>query len=109
MPKKILYSNFEDIGSIVKVMLEDKEIKKAVTRNNLYLFWKKIVGEKLAESSKPYGMTSNYTMIIACKSSVVAQELTMQKQQILENLEPYAKSLKIKVKDFKFDTKKWEG
>ena len=47
------------------------------------------------------------TMIIACENAVVAQELNLRKTQLIAKLEPYLKSLKIKVKDLRFDPKKW--
>lgn len=104
---KIQYSNFDDVNTIVAKMLGSKEMKKAITRNNLYKFWKTVVGKKLGEKSKPFSMFANGTLVIACESSMVAQELIMRKPQILEKMQPYLKSLYIKVNDLKFDQKKW--
>ncbi len=123
--KKILYSNFEGIDNILASMLDDTSkskknnddefsnntknlIKKAINRNTLYKFWKKAVGEKFGELSYPYGMAPQYTMIIACKNAIVAQELLLRKHEIIEKLAPYTKSLKITVRDLKFDPKKWD-
>lgn len=106
--KKILYSNFDDVGSIINKMLESKELKKAITRNNLYKFWDKVVGKKFSDKSKPFGMYGGGVMIIACQNSAVAQELLLRKPQILEKFQPYLKSLHLKVNDIKFDCKKWE-
>ena len=133
--KKILYSNFEGIDDILSDMLntDTKQpkkykksntkdldfgelnssaknlIKKAINRKTLYKFWNKAVGEKFGKMSFPYGMTANYTMIIACKNAIVAQELILKKLDILENLQPYVKSLNMTVKDLKFDPKKWDN
>lgn len=109
MGKKILYTDFEDIGSIIDKMMESPELKKAVTRSNLYKFWSKIVGKKFAEKSRPYSMMGGGVLIIACANSSIAQELMLQKPQILEKFQPYLKSLRLSVKDMKFDCKKWEG
>lgn len=106
--KKILYTEFEDVNSIIEKMLTSKELKRAITRNNLYKFWDKVVGKKFSEKSKPYGMVGGGVMIIACQNSMVAQELVLQKSQILEKFQPYLKSLHMKVADLKFDCKKWE-
>lgn len=105
--KKILYSDFEDAGSIIEKIMTSKELKKAITRNNLYKFWSKIVGKKFSEKSKPYGMMSGGVMIITCKNAAIAQELMFQKPQILEKFKPFLKSLHLNVKDLKFDCKKW--
>jgi hypothetical protein len=107
--KKVLYTDFEDAGSIVNSMLSSPDFKKAITRNNLYKFWDKIVSKKLAEKSKPYSMSGNGVLIIACENSSVIQELLLQKIQLLNKLQPYLKSLRINVKDLKFDPKKWEN
>lgn len=105
--KKILYTKFQNIDDLLVQMAEDKELKKAITRNNLYKFWSKAAGEKFAKISKPYSMLKGSVMVIACKSSVVAQELMLRKTQILEKLKPYTESLKMNVSDLKFDEKKW--
>jgi len=105
--KKILYTDFVDTATLIEKMLEKKEIKKAITRSNLYKFWEKSAGQKFAQCSKPYSIMGNGTMVIACKNNIVAQELLLKKFQILKKLEPYLKSLKMNVKDLKFDAKKW--
>lgn len=108
MIKKILYTDFEDVGSIVDTMMSSKDFKKAVTRSNLYKFWEKIVGKKFSQKSRPYSMIGGGVLVIACANSAIAQELMLQKPQILEKFQPYLKSLRLKVVDLKFDQKKWE-
>lgn len=105
--KKILYTDFETTQNIVESMLDSKELKKAVTRSNLYKFWDKVVGKKFSEKSKPYSMIGVGVLVVACESPAVAQELMFQKVQILEKFKPYLKSLHLSVKDIKFDCKKW--
>lgn len=108
MIKKDLYTDFEDTASIISTLLSSKDLKRAVTRNNLYKFWDKIVGKKFSAKSRPYGMLGGGTLVIACANSSVSQELMLQKPQILEKFQPYLKSLHLKVTDIKFDQKKWE-
>ncbi len=105
--KKVLYTDFVTTESLVEELLGKKEIKKAITRNNLYKFWGKIASEKFAKKSKPYSMMAGGIMVIACENPIVAQELTLRKTQLLAKFEPYLKSLKLNVKDLKFDPKKW--
>ena len=107
MTNKVLYTDFVGIDSAISEMIEQKEYKKAITRTNLFKFWKKVVGEKFQDNSKPYSMTTNSVMIIACKSSTVAQELMLRKTKILNDIEPYLKSLKMNIKDLRFDVKRW--
>lgn len=87
--------------------MERAEIRKAITRSNLCKFWGKVAGEKFAQNSKPYSMIKGSVMVIACKTPIVAQELMLRKNQLLVKFQPYAESLNIKVKDLKFDAKKW--
>ena len=106
--KKILYTDFETTESLIESMLQSPEMKKALMRNNLYKFWNKAAGKKFSEKSKPYSMMSGGVMVVACENAAVAQELTLQKFQIMEKFKPYAKSLKLNLKDIRFDVKKWE-
>ena len=90
--KKVLYTNFVSTEEIIAEMLENKDIKKAVTRSNLYKFWSKAAGEKFADKSKPYSLLPKGIMVIACENAIVAQELMLKKTQILLKLQPYLKS-----------------
>ncbi len=105
--KKILYTDFETTENLISKMLEQKEIRKAITRNNLYKFWGKIAGAKFAQKSKPYSMLGGGVMVIACENGIVAQELMLKKTQLLVKFKPYLESLKLKVSDLRFDPKKW--
>ena len=107
MTKKVLYTDFTGIDEVISDILEDKSFKKAITRNNLFKFWKQIVGDKFKNKSKPYSMTKNSVMIIACDNPVTAQELMLRKTTILNDFKPYLKSLKITVNDLRFDPKRW--
>ncbi len=105
--KKILYTKFKNVDDIISELMEKTEIKRAVTRSNLCKFWGKVAGEKFAKNSKPYSMVKGSIMVIACKTPTVAQELMLRKTQLLSKFQPYAQSLKITVKDLRFDAKKW--
>ena len=72
----------------------------------MYKFWGKVAGAKFAQKSKPYSLIPGGTMVIACETPAVAQELMLKKTQLLVKLKPYAETLKIKINDLKFDTKK---
>lgn len=107
MTKKVLYTDFESIDEAVAQFLKDKNFKRAITKSNLFKFWKKVVGEKFQDNSKPYSMTGKNVMTVACKNAAVAQELMFRKNKILKELTPYLKSLKLTVKDIRFDVKRW--
>ncbi len=107
--KKILYTDFVSAEELMAELLEQKEFRKAMTRSNLYKFWGKVAGAKFAQKSKPYSMLGGGVMVISCESPTVAQELLLKKTQLLVKFKPYLDSLKMNVKDLRFDTKKWNA
>lgn len=105
--KKVLYTDFEGVDSVISSMMDNPQLKKAITRTNLINFWDKILPVKFKGKSKPYSMLPGYVMVIACENPIVAQELSLYKVILLKKFKPYLKSLRMKVNDFKFDPKKW--
>ena len=106
---KVLYTDFEGVDDIIGAMMDNPQLKKAITRTNMYKFWDSILPEKLKGKSKPYGMLPGGIMTVACQNPVIAQELSLHKIMLIKKFEPYAKSLKMKVIDFKFDSKRWKS
>ena len=104
---KVLYTDFEGVDDIISTMMDNPQLKKALTRTNLYKFWNNILPEKFKNKSKPYGMLPGGIMTVACQNPIVAQELSLHKIMLLKKFEPYAKSLKMRVIDLKFDPKRW--
>ena len=104
---KVLYTDFEGIEDIIGSMMSNPQLKKAITRTNMYKFWDNILPEKHKNKSKPYSMLPGGVMIVACQNPVVAQELSLSKVILLKRFEPYMKSLRIRLTDIKFDPKKW--
>ena len=105
--KKVLYTDFEGVDSVISAMMDNPQLKKAVTKTNLHNFWDKILPQKFKGKSKPYSMLPGGVMVIACQNPIVAQELSLYKVILLKKFEPYLKTLKMRATDFKFDPKKW--
>lgn len=105
--QKILYTDFVSTEELMAELMEKKEIKKAITRSNMYKFWGKVAGAKFAQKSKPYSIMGGGTLVVACETPTVAQELMLKKTQLLVKLKPYIESLNLKISDIRFDTKKW--
>jgi hypothetical protein len=106
---KVLYTDFEGVEDIISSMMDNPQLKKAITKTNLYKFWDSILPEKFRGKSKPFGMLPGGIMTVACQNPIVAQELSLHKIMLIKKFEPYAKSLKIRVQDLKFDPKRWEA
>ena len=104
---KVLYTDFEGVDDIIGSMMDNPQLKKALTRTNLYKFWDSILPEKFRGKSKPFGMLPGGIMTVACQNPIVAQELSLHKIMLIKKFEPYAKSLKMRVIDLKFDPKRW--
>ena len=104
---KVLYTDFEGVEDIIGSMMDNPQLKKAITRTNLFKFWDSILPEKLKGKSRPYGMLPGGIMSVACQNPIIAQELNLQKIMLIKKFEPYAKSLNIRIQDMKFDPKKW--
>ena len=104
---KVLYTDFEGVEDIIGSMMDNPQLKKAITRTNLYKFWDNILPEKFKGKSKPFSMLPGGIMVVACKNPVIAQELSLHKIMLIKKFEPFAKSLKMRVIDIKFDPKKW--
>lgn len=104
---KVLYTDFEGVDDIISSMMDNPQLKKAITRTNLYKFWDSILPEKLKGKSRPYGMLPGGIMSVACQNPIIAQELNLQKIMLIKKFESYAKSLNIRIQDMKFDPKKW--
>lgn len=104
---KVLYTDFEDVESIISSWFDNPQMKKAVTKVNLYKFWDSILPEKYKNKSKPYSMLPRGVMVVACQNAIVAQELTLRKVMLLAKFSPYAKTLGINLSDFRFEPKHW--
>ena len=104
---KVLYTDFEGVDSIIESMMDNPQLKKAVARTNIFNMWDKILPEKYKKKSRPFSMMPGGIMVVACENPVVAQELSLYKIMLLQKFQPYLQSMQMKVKDLKFDPKKW--
>ncbi len=76
------------IKGILAKALAGKGIDKKIERYEFVLHWDKIVGEKLAEVSKP-DYISRKTLIVRVLHPVWSQEFTFMKATLLRKLAPY--------------------
>lgn len=76
------------VKSILSKVLAHRGLDKKVERYGFILHWHEIVGERLAEVSKPDCIV-NRQLIVNVMHPVWAQELTMIKPVLLESLAKY--------------------
>lgn len=78
------------VKGILAKALAYKGLDKKVERYEFILHWREIVGDKIADISKP-DYISRRALIVTVKHSAWAQELTFQKQVLLQKLARYLK------------------
>ena len=78
------------IKGILSKALAGKGIDKKIERYEFVLHWENIVGQKLAEVTKPEYI-SRKTLIVRVLHPVWAQECAFMKAQLLRKLAPYLK------------------
>jgi predicted nucleic acid-binding Zn ribbon protein len=78
------------IKGILAKALAGKGLDKKIERYEFILHWESIVGEKLAEVSKPEYI-SRRALIVRVLHPVWAQELTFMKPTLLRKLAPFLK------------------
>jgi predicted nucleic acid-binding Zn ribbon protein len=64
------------------------EVKERLSQVAALSKWSEIVGEELAEHTRPIKLSPEL-LTVAVPSSVWAQELTMRKFEIIEKVRPY--------------------
>lgn len=106
--KKIKYSDFESIHEIIGQI--DLKYDQSIENNKSLLFeeWKNIIGEKISSLSKPVELSDKNLLKISCANSFVANELFMQKQNLIVIINEKAKEYNLKVRDLIFDYKSWK-
>jgi len=83
-------TDFALIKGILAKALAGKGLDRKIDRYEFILHWDKIVGEKLAEVSRPEYI-SRRALIVRVMHPVWAQELTFMKAHLLRKLAPYLK------------------
>ena len=105
---KINYLEMSDIAELLDNIKKEKKFDTAIKTNTLFGFWKKISGKKFANVSKCDQLNTKGVLTVACKSSIVSNELLMFKEELLRQLNIYAKPLDLAVSDIVFSHKIWK-
>lgn len=106
--KKINNSDFELIQNIIENIDLNYETTQQQAKEELFNSWEEIIGNKISKFSKLFEISADNILTIICKDSFVANELYFEKEKILSLINEKAEKLGIKLKDIKFDYKKWK-
>lgn len=104
-------NNFDNLGSVLSSLKQQLGLDYGVKQQEFARLWAKIVGPKFQNSSKVAYIYSKYgsdVLMVGVSSSVVAQELTFFKNDILEKIKTVAKDFNYNIKEIYFDPKLWE-
>ena len=105
------YSEFSKLADVLnESVLADKRygqaLNKCVSFGTFFSFWENIVGKRFVKISIPYNLKGT-THLVSVVNSVVVQEMSLYKADILKKMEPYAKGLNFTINDIRFDYKNW--
>lgn len=106
--KRLNNSDFDLIQNIIKDIDFNYEETSQLKKEELFGLWKDIIGEKISKFSKPMDLSSDGILTIACSDSFVANELYFEKDKIFSLLQEKSEKMGIKLKDIKFDYRKWK-
>ncbi len=99
---------FESLQSVIKDLQFNYDEKKIEKEEALTEYWKETVGKKISQYSKFYEISADNVLTIVCSDSFVANELYLEKDKLTRLMEEKTKNLGIKIKDIKFNYKKWK-
>ena len=84
-------SGFHGVGQILKDTLKHRRLDKRIQQELAAGSWADVVGAKAASASRPE-MIRDGTLLVACKNASWAQELTLLKERIVQELNKRAGS-----------------
>ncbi len=106
--KKLNNSNFSLIEDIIKDISFNYDEENAENIELLSKYWEESVGEKISRLSKVHKYSANDILTVLCSDSYTANELYYVKEKIINIMNEKTKNMGIKIKDIKFDYKKWK-
>jgi predicted nucleic acid-binding Zn ribbon protein len=74
------------LDSVIKNSLKRRHIENKLSQYKDFSKWKDVVGEKLFEVSYPEKILSNKILVVKVLDSVWGQEITFNKQKILDTI-----------------------
>ncbi len=106
--KKLNNSNFELVQDIIKSIDFNYEPQDEDIKQQFFSSWNEIIGNKISKFSKLYEISADNVLTVLCADSYIASELYFEKDNILKLVKEKADELGIKIKDIKFNYKKWK-
>ena len=106
--KKINNSDFESIQNIINNIDFHYEETNQKAQADLFNSWEEIIGNKISKFSKLFEISADNVLTVICRDSFIANELYYEKEKIFSLINKKAEKLGIKLKDIRFDYRKWK-
>ena len=108
--KKLLYSNFElieDVISDLKFNYREDEVERL---NKVADIWVDVVGNKISQFSKVLEISADNKVTIVCSDSFVANELYLEKENLLKSMckKIEEQGIKIEIVDLNINYRRWK-
>lgn len=87
-------------------MAKSDKVEHLIKHSVIFSFWKEVVGKRFDKYTKPYKI-SNSKLYVSAKSPVIAQELSICKNKIMQKLNSYSMPLGIEIKDIIYNYKNY--
>ena len=101
---KLNNTDFQSIQEILSA-IDFKNDFVPVDDETLLKCWKQCVGEKISGLSKPLNLSQDGVLTISCVNSLVANELYLERNNLLQILRENFKNLGIEIKVLQIDRK----
>ena len=102
---KLNNSYFESIQDILSALELHKEVSP-IDEKTLAETWKQCVGEKISKVSEPSNLSQDGVLTIICANSLVANELYLERNNLLQIVREKFENLGIDIKVLKIDKNK---
>lgn len=106
--KKLNNSDFELIHNIIQEIDFNYDSEKQKNTLILSELWENTTGKKISKLTKVFEFSDDNVITVLCADSFTANELYFSKENLLELMKEKAQNLGIKIKDIKFNYKKWK-
>lgn len=98
-------SSFTNLSDILGPLVSNIKLDQRLREHSLFSLWPYIVGENLSRLSRPIFFDHAGVMVIACSDASCAQELSLKKMQIVDQLKRAGRGMNVKVTGVRFDMK----
>lgn len=98
---------FTNLSAVLSQVVNKYGIEQRLREHTFMGMWIHVVGEPWSSLSRPVFFDYERNLVVAVRDSSVAQELSLRKHEILNNLRKMARSVGIKLNGLRFDIKSY--